>query len=77
MSTDVLGWMKLQQLQPCARWTWSEEVYFLCSYDYFMYQPEHNFCSLLCFKKFYFSGQILIHKVIRNSHMVLSLHVFV
>lgn len=43
-----------------------------------MHQPEHNFHSLLCLKKkFYFSDQILIPKVIRNSHMVFSLQVFV
>lgn len=78
--TDGLGWtvVKPQQLRNCVQdRPGAKRFISFAAADYFMHQPEHNFHSLLCLKKFYFSDQILIHKVIRNSHMVLSLHVFV
>lgn len=80
MSTDGLGWMavKLQQLRNCVQdRPGAKRFISFTAADHFTRQPEHNFHSLSCLKKFYFSDQILIHKVIRNSHMVLSLHVFV
>ena len=78
MSTDGFGWMalKLQQLCMQERPGAKRFISFAAA-DYFAQQPEPNFHSNLCLEKFYFSDQILIHKAIRNSHMVLSQHIFI
>lgn len=78
MSTDGLVWLVVKPQQLHDRVQDRPGVKRFISFAAMItHQPEYILCSLLCLKKFYFSDQVLIHKVIRNSHMVLSLHVFV
>lgn len=80
MSTDGFGRMAVKPQQLCNHTQQRPEAKRFISFaaaDYFAQQPEPNFHSSLCLQKFYFSYQILIHKVTRNLHMVLSLHVFI
>lgn len=80
MFTVGFGWMavKRQQLSNCMQERpGAKRLISFAVADYFAQQPEPNFHSSLCLEKFYFSDQTLIHRVIRNSHMVLSVHVFI
>lgn len=77
--TVGFGWMavKLQQLSNCMQERpGAKRVISFAVTDYFAQQPELNFHSSLCLEKFYFSDQTLIHRVIRSSHMVLSVHIW-
>lgn len=80
MSTDGFGWMPVKLWQLCnhvQERPGAKRFISFAAADYFAQQPEPNFHSSLCLEKFYFSDQILTHKVIRNSHVVLSLHVLI
>lgn len=70
--------VKLQQLCNCVQERPGTKRFILfAATDHFAQQPEQNVCSSSCLKKFYLSDQTFVHKFIKNSHMVLSLHGFI